>query len=159
MILDKLMQFDVAATAASTVVTGGVDSLNTLDMLNARDMFGGNAGGQSLEAVFTITTAFAATGGAASLRIKFQGSADDTTYNVLSITDDIPKANLTAGTVIRIPLPPQAANPQASLPRYYKLTYVAVTNNFTSGAFECDLVVNPQMNNPPVYAAGVTVTN
>ncbi len=158
MILDKLMQFDPAATLASgIVVTTGVDSTNTLDMSNARDM--GIGIGPRLELVFTITTAFAATGGAASLQIRIYGSADNSTFTLLSQTDQIAKASLTAGTVIRLPLPAQAANPGASLMRYYKANYLAITNSFTSGAFESDLVVDPQANNPPTYASGVTVAN
>lgn len=157
MILDKLMQFDAGASLASTIVGAGVDSYNTLDLLNARDL--AIAGEHPMQVVFTITTTFLASGGAASLTIRVYSSADDTTYTLLAQTAAIAKAGLTAGTVIRLPLPPIAANPNAALPRYLKVNYLATTNDFTTGAFECDLVVDPQASNPPTYPAGVTVTN
>lgn len=160
MILDKLLQFDAGPTNASTIVTGGVDSANTIDLLNARDMMVSTEQFRP-ELVFTVLTVFAASGGAASIIIKIQSSADNSTYVVLGQTDSggIAKALLTAGSVIRVPLPSIAANPGALLPRYLKATYFAVTNNFTSGTFECDLVINAQANNPVTYPAGVTVVN
>ena len=164
MILDKSLQFDPSATAASGIVTGGVDSTNTLDLVNARDIQGGTQGGASPEVVFTVGAAFAATGGAASLIIGVQASVDNTNWYVIgqTLSGGIPKANLTAGAQIRLPLPAaQAENPVLpGIPRYYKCTYTAATNNFTSGTFECDLVVNPQTNIPALtYPAGVTVAN
>lgn len=159
MILDKLLQFDAAATAASgIVVTTGVDSTNTLDLLNARDL--AIKGERSLQIVFTVGTVFAASGGAASLQIRIYGSVDNSTFTLYGQTDQIPKANLLANTVIRFPLPPQASNPQAAgIPRYLKLNYLAITNSFTSGTFECDLVIDPQANNAPTYPSGFTVSN
>lgn len=158
MILDKLLQFDAAASLASgIVITTGVDSANTLDLLNARDLAIGDD--HRIELVFTITTSFASTGGAASLQIGIYSSADNSTYVLLAQTAQIAKAQLVAGTVIRLPLPPIAANPNALLPRYLKANYLAITNNFTSGAFESDLVIDPQSSNPPIYPAGVTVAN
>lgn len=159
MILDKLLQFD-PSTAAAGIVTGGLDSANTLDLLNARDL-GVTAGGMRIQLVFTCLTVFAASGGAASLIISISGSADNITFTKLTQTDSvgIAKALLLAGTVIRLPMPPIAANPGAALPRYIKATYTAVTNAFTSGTFECDLVIEPQANNPVTYPSGVTVAN
>lgn len=164
MILDKLLQFDPALTAASAIVTGGVDSTNILDLGAQRDL--SIVGGDDIDLVivFTIGTVFAASGGASSLTIKCLGAPDSSgspgTFRILSQTDAIPKANLTANSVIKMRLPPQAGNPLLTVPpRYLKLTYVATTNNFTSGDFECDLVAQPQANTPPYYAAGVTVAN
>lgn len=158
MILDKLMQFDAAATAAAAIIVAGVDSSNTLDLLNARELAIGH---NRLVAVFTITTTFLAAGGAASLIIQLKGSADNVNFNVLDQTDQagIPKANLLAGTVIHLPLGAYFGDPRAALPRYLKLTYLALTNPFTAGAFECDMVVDPQVNNAPNYAAGIVVAN
>lgn len=161
MILDKLMQFDASGTAASGIVTGGLDSANTIDLLNARDLMV-STDDMRLELVFTILTVFAASGGAASLIISLSGSADNSSWTKLIQTDSvgIAKALLVAGTVIRLPFASaMAANPAAALPRYLKATYTAVTNNFTSGTFEADLVFDAQANNPVTYPAGVTVSN
>lgn len=161
MILDKLLQFDPAASLANTIIVAGVDSANTLDMLNARDMGTSVNDGYRCEVVFTVGAAMVAAGGAASLIIQVQSSADNLTYAVLCQTDSggIPKANLTAGQQIRLMLSSYAANPVALLPRYLKVTYKAVTNPFTGGTFECDLIINSQASNPATYAAGVIVSN
>lgn len=157
MIMDKLLQFDPAGTLGSTVVAASVDSINTLDLLNARDI--GIYDDMRREAVFTVLTAMLASGGAAELTIRIMSSADNSTYVTLVASDPIPKANLTAGKQIRIPLPSIAANPTALLPRYLKCNYTGTTHDFTSGTFQCDLVYDAQANNPPTYPAGTTVTN
>lgn len=159
MILDKLLQFDAGPTNASTIVSAGVDSTNTLDLLNPRDL-GLSMDGKRVEVVFSVLTVFAASGGAASFTLQIQASVDNSTYKILCQTDAIPKANMTAGQQIRLWLPSMAVQPQlAGIPRYYKCTYKATTNDFTSGTFECDLVVSAQANTPPTYPAGVTVVN
>lgn len=162
MILDKLLQFDPSTALASTIVTAGVASTNILDLLNGRDL--GIGDGVNLEAVFTIGTVFAASGGAASLTIAIQGAPDSSgspgTYKTLVQSGAIAKASLTAAAVIRVPLATQAGNLElTSLPRFLRCFYTATTNDFTSGTFECDLVINPQANNPPTYPAGFTVAN
>lgn len=153
MILDKFLQFDPSGTA----ITSTADSTNTLDLLNARDLYGGNAGAAGLEVVVTVGAAL--TGNTGTLTILVRTSADNSTYATLIQTIAIAIAQLTAGTVIRIPLPSIAANPNALLPRYIKLAYTVGSGPFTAGTIEADLVVNAQMNNPPVYAAGITVAN
>lgn len=159
MILDKLLQFDPAGTLANAIIVAGVDSTNILDLSVARDI----AIRTRMRPVIrmTITTAFLAAAGAASLIIQFQGSADNVTYNVLAQTDQggIPKANLVAGTIIDLPLGTFLGQPQAVLPRYLKCTYKALTNPFTAGVFETDLVIDPQASNPPAYPAGVNIAN
>jgi hypothetical protein len=155
MILDKLLQFDPSATA----ITSTAVSTNVLDLLNARDLQLGAADGMSLEAVVTVGTALTS-GGATTLQVQFQGSTDNSTWTTYAQTDAIPKANLVANTVIRLPLPPQAAAPHAAgLPRYLRLNYVVATGPFTGGNIEADLVMNPQANTPPYYPPGVTVAN
>lgn len=159
MILDKLLQFD-AASLGATIIVAGVDSVNTIDLGNARDM---SVSGDDfrLEIVMTVTAALVAAGGAASLVMQLQGSADNVTFAVLCQTDSggIAKALLIAGAQIRLPFASYAANPAAVLPRYLKVTYKAITNPFTGGTFETDLVLDAQANNPATYPAGVTVTN
>jgi hypothetical protein len=151
MILDKLLQFDPAATA----ITVSADSSNILDLLNARDLFHGE---EKLVIVLTVGTAFAAVG-AATLTVALQSSADNITYNNLIVSDAIPKANLTANSRFMLPLPSYLANPQALLPRYLKLRYTVATGPFTAGTIESDLTLSPDHNLPPTYAAGITVAN
>jgi Bbp16-like protein len=155
MVLEKLLQFDPAGTA----ITATAPSSNAFDMNIARDMGLGAAGGPSLEAVITVGTTFAAAG-LATLQIQFQGSTDNLAWTTYWQTDAIPKANLTVGQVIRLPLPPQAAAPHAAgIARYYRLNYVVATGPFTSGAIEADLVMNPQASMPPTYPSGFVVNN
>lgn len=154
MFLDKLLQFDPAATA----ITASADSTNVLDLLNARDLSIGPEG-PSLDAVVTLGAAFTAAG-AATLTVQLQGSTDNSTYTIYAQTDAIPKANLLAGAVIVLSLESQRSAPHAAgLPRYLKLRYVVATGPFTAGTVEADLVMNAQANNPPAYPPGVIVAN
>lgn len=153
MILDQQLQLDPAATA----ITVTAASTNVIDLTNARDLAIGDAF-ESPELVLTVTTAFTAVG-AATLRIQFQGSTDNITFTTYCQTDDIPKANLTAGTVIKLRISPQPPH-AVGLPRYLRVNYIVTTGPFTAGKLECDLVpVAQQNNNPPSYAPGVTVSN
>lgn len=153
MILDQFLQLDPAATA----ITVTAASTNVIDLSNARDLAIGDAF-ESPEVVLTITTTFTAVG-AATLRVQWQGSTDNITFTTFCQTDDIPKANLTAGTVLKLrasPTPPHAAG----LPRYHRLNYVVTTGPFTAGKLQADFVpVAQQNNNPPAYPPGVTVAN
>lgn len=159
MILDKLLQFD-AASLGNTIIVAGVDSVNTIDLGVARDM-AVSGDDFRLEVVMTLTAALVAAGGAASLIMQLQGSADNVTFYVMCQTDQggIPKANLTINQQIRLAFSSYQANPQMAIPRYLKVTYKAVTNPFTGGTFETDLVLDAQASNPPTYPAGVIVTN
>jgi Bbp16-like protein len=153
MILDKLLQFDPAATAITVTAV----STNVLDLLNARDI--AIFGERPLVAVISLGATFTAAG-AATLTIQFQGSVDNITWTTYEQTDAIPKANLLINTVIRMPIPPQAEAPHAAgIPRYLRLNYVVATGPFTAGTIEADLVVDPQASQPPTYAPGVTVAN
>lgn len=155
MLIDKLLQFDPSGTAVTVTAT----STNTFDLLNARDLSIGAVDGRILEAVITVGTAFAAAG-AATLQAQFQGSTDNVTWTTYIQTDAIPKANLGAATVMRLPLPPLAVAPHAAgLPRYLRLNYVVGTGPFTGGTIEADLVLNPQANTPPYYPPGVVIAN
>lgn len=153
MILDKNLQFDPAATAITVTAV----STNVIDLQNARDIAVGTAWEPPC-AFVTVGVAFAAVG-AGTLRVQLQGSVDNITFTTYCQSDDIPKANLIAGAVIKLvasPQPPHAAG----LPRYYRLNYVVTTGPFTAGQIEADLAaIAYQINNPPTYAPGVVVAN
>lgn len=152
MILDINLRLD--SVAAVTVTAAAA---NVIDLLNARDMGVGDAY-ERLEAVFTVGTAFAAAG-AATLTFQVQGSVDNITWTTYCQTDAIPKANLTAGQVIRLPVAPRPPH-SAGLPRYYRVNYVVATGPFTAGTITSDFVpVTHQANNPESYPPGVTVSN
>ena len=152
MILDKLLQFDPSGTA----ITSTADSFNTIDLLNARDL----AANAENPFVVVVTIGVALTGNTGTYQLLVRSSADDATYVTLAQTVAFAIAQLTAGTVIKLPLPPMAANPNALMPRYLKLSHTVGSGPFTAGTIEADLVIMPQAN--PVglnYAAGFSVAN
>lgn len=153
MYLDKLLQLDPAGTA----ITVTAASTNVLDGQQVRDLGIGDHA-ERLTFFVTVGAAFTAVG-AATLTIQVQGSVDNAVWTTYVQTDAIPKANLTAGKVIKVPLPPQDAAPHAAgRPRYYRLNYVVATGPFTAGTVESDLVPEAQQNDL-YYAPGFTVAN
>lgn len=156
MYLDKLLQLNASGSLASTIVAAGVASTDVLDLGVARDL-GGDAGDE-IALVFTVETAMTSAG-ASTLVLSIQGSADNVTYKDLVRTGAIPKANLTAGKQIQLPLASYLANPEAAIPRYLRGFYSALVADFTGGTFQAALVINPQKNNPPSYPSGFTVAN
>lgn len=153
MYLDKLLQFDPSGTA----ITVTAASTNVVDGQQARDMGVGDAY-ERMSVVITVGVTFTAAG-AATLTVQLQGSTDNAAWTTLIQTDAIPKANLTAGQRIIIPMAPQYAAPHiAGRPRYYRLNYVVATGPFTAGQVEADLVpVAQQLDGQ--YAPGFTVAN
>ena len=167
MILDQNLRFDPAGTA----ITATAASTNTIDALAGRDLGVGGTPGQDFLALITIGTAFAAAG-AATLQVQLQASVDNANWTTESQTDAIPKANLTAGAVIKLPLGQQqpqsgSATPTvSSIPRYYRLNYVVATGPFTAGTVTADLASGGVQEHPisPAgyqsgYPSGFTVTN
>jgi Bbp16-like protein len=153
MILDKLLQFDPAATA----LTVTAPSTNVIDLVNAREM-SVDVGPAQLAAVVTVGTALTSAG-ATTLTVQYQQSTDNAAWTIAAQTDAIPKANLTAGMFIVVNMPPM--QPQsAGIPRYHRLNYVVATGPFTGGNIEADLVMNRHVNSPQLnYPAGITVAN
>ena len=154
MILDKNLQFD----PNPTLITVTANSTNVIDLLNPREMATDQYGGFPIVTVTVLVSLVAA--GAATLTVQVQGSVDNVTYAILDQTDAIPKANLVAGTIVRIPL--GKLQPQsAGINRYYRLNYVVATGPFTGGSVEADLVIGTeQLNNQTItYPPGVVVSN
>lgn len=153
MYLDKLLEMDPPATA----ITVTAPSTNVADGQQARD-FGVGDAFERASFVITVGVAFTAAG-AATLTIQVQGSTDNAAWTTLMQSDAIPKANLTAGQQIILPLPPQQAAPHiAGRPRYYRLNYVVATGPFTAGQISSYLVPVTQQNSGQ-YAPGFTVAN
>lgn len=94
---------------------------------------------------FSVTESFVS-GGGATLQILIQGAVDNGSnspgsYVTIVATDDMTVANLTAGTVFNIPLPPLAAG--QALPRFYRVYYDAKTSTFSAGKITAALMINP----------------
>lgn len=69
-------------------------------------------------------------------------NANQGTYTTLTTTDNIPVANLVAGAVINIPVPPINLTELEQPPRYYKLTYTVTNGPMTAGAVSAGIVLN-----------------
>lgn len=116
---------------------GAHDSTNILDLGTGLDAFGaasalsrpGEGGENWLNIV--ITTAIAATGGAAEVAWELQDcdTVGGSYANAGVSTGAIAKASLTAGTIVySAPLP-------SDLREFVKLVCTVTTNNITSGAY------------------------
>lgn len=153
MILDKLLQFD----PNPTLLTVTAPSTNVIDLINAREM-SIDIGPAQLAALVTVIVTLVAAG-AATLQVQYQQSVDNAAWTIAAQTDAIPKANLAAGQVIAINMPPM--QPQsAGVPRYHRLNYVVGAGPFTGGSVEADLVMNRQVSNPQLnYPAGIVIAN
>jgi hypothetical protein len=151
MIMDKLLELDPSGTA----ITVTRDSTNIINLVNDRDI-GIDYG---LTLVLNCTETFTA-GGAGTLDISIQYSADDSTYYIAASSRQFALADLVAGTFTwRLPLPPR---PQAMivanvLPQYIKLVYTVGTGPMTAGKIGATIVVDAQ--NTLAYAPGVVVNN
>lgn len=151
MILDGLLLFDYDAA-----ITAGGPSVNTLDLLNARDI----SIGYPIQVLVQPTQTFTA-GGGATLQVQFQGSPDNSAWTTYVETLPITLANLTAGgsplgralgiTVPRLPLG------VSSLHRYLRLNYVVATGPMTAGRVTSGLLLDRQDN--IAYPAGITINN
>lgn len=167
MLIDSTQVFDPASTA----ITATADSTNILDAgitgglptVQGRDL----GPGSKLSARVVVQAAFTAAG-AATLTVQILGAPDNGsgapgTFSVYAQSDAIPKANLTLGAFIELPLPP--APPQAggnpedgepSPPRFYKLHYVVATGPFTAGAVQAWLGDPADLSIP--YKSGFSIS-
>ena len=145
-ILDAQLQL-----SAAQAVTASAVSTNTIDLGTSRDI---GAGTQLFAVVGVDTTATAAT-------VRFQvitsANANLSSANVISQTDDIPIANLTAGRKpIVIALSPAVLNSLPVGQRYLGLQYTIGTGPLTAGAFTAYLT-NSGVDVGKNYASGFTV--
>lgn len=145
--------------AVTTTADSSVIDLTGAGVGNAPAMKGGlgfpigldiGAGdGAALPSVnVTIGTTFTA-GGAATLQISLKAAPQTSatvntegTYTTLYISDAIPVADLVAGTVINIPIPPILTAEAEALPRFYKLTYTVATGPMTAGNLSAGILMS-----------------
>jgi len=146
MILDGLLLFD-----NNSAITAGGPSGNVLDLLNARDI----AIGYPLEVLVQPTVDFTA-GGAATLQVQFQGSADNSTWSTYVESLAQPLANLKTGKqpfMIRVPSP----EPDDPLPRYLRLNYIVGTGPMLTGKLTAGILLDRQAN--IAYRPGIAISN
>jgi hypothetical protein len=149
MIIDGLLQFDPALSA----ITVTRASINTIDLLNARDI-----GGPSNPAMWLyvgVNAAFTA-GGAATLVIQMQNSVDNSTWVTEGETRALSISDLTPINRVMIASWPMRLASDA-LPRYLRLNYVVATGPMTAGSVNAQLVLDPQAYGQ--YPAGINITN
>ncbi|HEY6026403.1 MAG TPA: hypothetical protein VIV09_05835 [Pseudolabrys sp.] len=150
MITDALLQLSNAQAVTSSAV-----STNTIDLSLARDL----GSGEDLYFVWTVdTTATAAGAATVNFQIISSAAANLGTPTVLSQTDAIGKAELTAGRKsIALCLDRAVLNAQPVGQRYLGCQYTVGTGPLTAGAFTCNVTHDPQ-DAQKYYASGFSVT-
>lgn len=146
MILDNFLLFD----NNSAITTGG-PSGNVLDLLNARDI----AIGYPLLVLVQPVQTFTA-GGAATLQVQFQGSADNVSFTTYVESLAQPLASLAIGKrpfAIHVPRPA----PADPLPRYLRLNYVVGTGPMTAGRVTSGILLD--RDDQIYYRPGVAIVN
>jgi len=149
MIVDDLLKL-----SAAQAVTASAVSTNTVDLGVARDM----APGKPLYAVFQVDTTVTAAGAATvNFQVVSSAAAALTSPTVLSQTDAIGKAELTAGRkLIAVPIAPAVLAAQPNGQRYLGAQYTVGTGPLTAGAFTC-YITDSLPGGAQLYASGFTV--
>lgn len=173
MILDKLLEFDPAATAITvTAASTNIFDLHGASLIPAfsstvlpgRDMGAGSSGANIPKIVVLVTTTFTA-GGAGTLQVQFQGAPDNGSgspgsYVTYAETPALALASLVAGNRIFdidwpriLPTP----NTPALLPRFVRLNYVVATGPMTAGKLTAYMVLG--RDDQVAYIPGIAVAN
>ena len=149
MLLDALLQLSSAQAVTATAV-----STNTIDLSVVRDL----GPGRSLFAVWGVDTSAAAAGAATvTFQVITSAAANLSSPTVVSQTDAIPKADLTAGRKLFAQrIDPAILLAQPNGQRYLGVQYTVGTGPLTAGAFTCYITdtLPPGME---YYSSGFTV--
>ncbi|MBF0164467.1 MAG: hypothetical protein HQM01_08240 [Magnetococcales bacterium] len=142
MILDNTLMFDPKGTA----ITTSAYSTNVID-LGA----GSNLGvSHPLNVMVAIGESFAAAGNATLMfdlhAAPDNGSGAPGTWQILTNSNTINKANLMAGATFALPLPTNHPNLAGALPRFLRLQYLVGTGPFTAGKLMACLAMQVQSN-------------
>lgn len=155
MIIDANLLLDTAA--AVPVAFGGTQaSTNIIDLLNARDIGEGDMTGATPKILCLVTSAFLSAG-ASTLQVFAQGSTDNVTWTTYAETPAIPKATLTAGTMIARFSWPAVLPESGALPRYLRLVYGVAVATFTQSGITAAIVLS--RDDSGYYPPGVVVAN
>lgn len=136
MMTDALLQLSSAQAVTSTAV-----STNVIDLLQNRDL----AGGDALSAIFTVdATATAAGAATVTFQIISSAAANLSSPTVLVQSAPIPKADLVAGRQpFYIAVAPNASGSVPLGQRYLAVQYTVGTGPLTAGSFSCVLSCDP----------------
>lgn len=136
MITDALLKL-----SAAQAVTASAVSENTIDLgPGVRDL----GPGEPLKIAVTVDESFA-TATSVTIKVISSAAADLSAATVLSQTDAIPIANLTAGRKpILIPVPRHVLAAQPIGQRYLGLAYTVGGSNATAGKFTANVVLDGQ---------------
>ncbi len=118
-------------------LTAAAASTKSLDMETVTRNVGS---GEPIELIVQVATVLLASGGAATLTVALQDSADNSSFTTVVQGPAVAKASLVAGfELLRIRLP-------ATLQRYIQVLYTPATNDFTSGTVNAFLNLDRQDN-------------
>lgn len=147
---------DFLKPSLAQAVTSSAVSTNTIDLGVARDL----GSGEELNFSFTVDVAATAAGAATvTFQVISSAAAALTSPTILTQTDAIGKAELTAGRKpIVVPIARAALiSAQALGQRYLGAQYTVATGPLTAGSFTCYLVIDAQDVNKN-YPSGFSVT-
>lgn len=127
--------------SSSQAVTASAVSGNTIDLVSIRDA----GAGEEFNAYVNVEIAATAAGAATvNFQIISSASANLSSPTILGQTDAIPKASLTVGAQIIIPVPRSFINQLGQ--RYLGLQYTVSTGPLTAGTFSAGLVLDAPDN-------------
>lgn len=142
MILDKLLMFSEAQAVTASAASTDVIDLGPIAG-NRRDI----GVGYPLE-FWALVKTTATAGGAATLNIQLQTSADNSSWTTLYDSGSIPLAQLTAGSrVASVKVP-------SGVLRYLRVNYSVGTGPLTAGAFTAGINLDVDANTP--YTDGLS---
>ncbi len=136
--------------SAAQAVTVTAFSTNTIDLGVARDI----GTGEDLKVHISVDVAATAAGAATvNFQLVTSANADLSSPTIIGQTDAIPKASLTVGTRLVLPIPPSiGGNGQ----RYVGIQYTVGTGPLTAGSFTAYVVKD--VEDRKAYASGFSVT-
>lgn len=175
MILDKLLEFDPAATSVA-IAAGDQPSTNVIDLGillgipsyanggGARDI--GIGDDPAMKLLVQVDTAFASAGSTGSIQVAIQGAPDDGTgapgSYVTMATGPLYVVPGVGAQLLNMDMPrPKDGN----MPRFLRLLYTIATQTMTAGTVNAHLIID-RMDQPNQasgyvggYPAGLTVAN
>lgn len=141
--------------SVSQAVTASAVSGNTIDLISIRD----TGAGEEMNIYVNVEVAAAAAGAATvNFQVITSAAAALTAPTIIGQTDAIPKANLTVGSQIIIPLPRSFINQLGQ--RYLGLQYTVTTGPLTAGTFSAGVILDAPDNTAQMkktYPSGFSV--
>lgn len=150
MITDVNLTLSVSQAVTATAVSG-----NTLDLNSIRDV----GAGEEFNVYVNVEVAALAAGAATvNFQLITSAAANLGTPTIIGQTDAIPKASLTVGAQIIIPVPRSFINQLGQ--RFLGLQYTVGTGPLTAGTFSAGLILDAPDNTAQMhktYPSGFSV--